>query len=683
MSELKKRPITKRELVIDDYHGTPVADPYRWLEDDTSPEVKEWITEQNEHFQEYMKAKDIKADFKKRLTGLFNYPRCSVPRYVEGKYFAWRNNGLQNHSVLYRLKSLDDFGEVILDPNLLSDDGSVSIEQTSISPKGNYLAYSLSKSGSDWTTIHLLDLRTLQPLPDMLQYTQRTSCAWVPDESGFYYRRYPEQDLANVLDVVTNNSMVCFHALGTQQSADKLIHSEPDHPNQELYVYTVDKEKWLLLMILEEAMIKNKLFYKPTDKPDTDWLPIIADFDDHYDVIDIVDSRAYIITKKDAEFNQVLSVKLTEKGTEDWQTIVPDNGESLEFAVTANKHLLCAYLKDAIHKVLVFDLNGVFVKELPLPAPGSVVELTGDPDRDEFFLSFSSFLYPKVCYRYDFANEKPTVWYAGQVDFAFDEYETKQVFCTSKDGTKVLIFITHKKGIAMDNSHPVLMNGYGGFKASMTPYFSASILAWLEKGGIYVSTCLRGGDEYGEAWHKGGMLENKQNVFDDFIAAGEYMIREGYTTNKKLGIQGFSNGGLLTAACLTQRPDLFGAVIVGMPVIDMLRYHLFTAGRYWTGEYGCAENPEQFPFMYKYSPLHNVKMNTAYPPTLILTADTDDRVVPGQARKFAATLQSADAGDNPIILRIEISSGHGAGISLNKYIDMDADKYTFLFVNLS
>jgi prolyl oligopeptidase len=680
---MQPRPITRRELVVDNYHGTPVADPYRWLEDDTAPEVGAWIDEQNKYFENYIGSQPAREAFKNRLTELWHFERSGLPQYVEGKYYVGRNDGLQNQSVLYRLKDLNDTGEVVLDPNLLSEDGTVALYNTSFSPKGNYLAYSLSASGSDWQTIHVMDLRTDKNLPDVLKHVKFTAITWLPDESGFFYTRYPAQEVDSVLKLEARKSMICLHTLGTKQTDDKLIHNNPEQPDWDFRFYTDEDKKWAFMTVSYSTLFKNQLHFKPLNNLDSPWLVVADNFDEGYQVVGVINDTAYIYTQKDAPFGKIIGIDLSENGASGERTIIPDRGETLEWATMVNNHILCCYLKHAVNQIKIYKPDGNLLKEIELPGPGSVLGVSGKQNREEFFVQFGGFLYPSTVYRHDFSGQEPTVWFAPKISFPFDEYETDLVFYPSKDGTQVPMFITNKKGLPKNGKNPTLLYGYGGFEVSMSPSFSPATLAWLEKGGIYAVACIRGGSEYGEVWHRAGMLESKQNCFDDFIAAGEYLIREQYTATPHLGIQGGSNGGLLTAACLLQRPDLFGAVIVAVPVLDMLRYHLFTAGRYWTGEYGCSDNPEQFAFMYKYSPLHNVKMNAVYPPTLVMTADTDDRVVPGQARKFTATLQTADAGENPLLVRVEKSAGHGHGMPVAKLIQGRADLYTFLLANLS
>ena len=682
MTALKPRRVTRRELVVEDYHGTKVADPYRWLEDDTCPNVQKWIDEQNGDFEEYIAQHDVRKDFKTRLTELWNYEKAQLPYAVEGMYYTWRNNGLQNQNILYRSKDPKEVGELVLDPNTLSTDGTVAVTSASFSPNGKYLAFGLSKSGSDWQTLNVLNLETLETLPDVLQHLRYTTPSWLPDESGFFYGCYPAPNVATVLEAQAKNNIICLHILGQGQAQDKVIHKDDANPEWNFVFFTDEDKKWAFLNIWYGTLPVNHLYYKPLAKLDSPWLTIADNFDDGWNIVGVVGDIAYIDTQQDAPCGKIMSVKLSESGISDWKTIIPESDEIFENARIVNNKIVLTPLSHATHRIKVYELDGTFVKEIELPAPGSINGISSKQSGSEMFFGFASFLFPGTVYKYDFASGKLETTFAPKIDFPFEDYVTEQIFYASKDGTKVPMFITHKKGLAKDASHRTLLYGYGGFTVSLTPAFGPGILAWLEKGGIYAQACLRGGNEYGEAWHRAGMLESKQNVFDDFIAAAEYLINEKYTSPAKIGIHGGSNGGLLTGACLTQRPDLFGAVAVHVPVLDMLRYHRFTIGRYWIGEYGCAENPDQFPFMYKYSPLHNVKMNTVYPPTIILTADTDDRVVPSQARKFAATLQAADGGENPILIRIEKSAGHGAGKPVSKQIDERADLYTFLYVNL-
>jgi len=683
MSALPQRRTTRRELVTKDYHGTIVADPYQWLNDDTNDEVKQWMDEQNGDFEQYINRFDVRGEFKERLTNLWNYERSTVPRKAGDFYYTWRNNGLQNQNVLYRAVSPTDMGDVILDPNNLSEDGTIAITTTSYSESGRYLAYGLSSKGSDWQVLRILDLESLQVLPDMLEHLKFTSPVWLPDDSGFFYSCFPAPKSSAVLDADAKNMMVKLHMVGQEQSKDTLIHQDDAHPDWNFTFLSDEDKKWAFLRVWYGTLRKNQLYFRPLADINAPWQTISDNFDECWEVVGVVDDVAYIETQKEAPFGKVMSVKLSEGGASNWKEVVPDTGEMLEHVRIVNNQLMCIVLHHATHRIMVYSLDGDFIREIHLPTSGTLTGFYARQRDNVMFIQFGSVLYPNVVLKYSFEADKMTTVFASKLDFDFDAYETVQEFCTSKDGTKVPLFVTKRRDTVKNGGNPTLLYGYGGFNISMTPSFSAAILAWLDKGGVYVEACLRGGNEYGEAWHRAGMLESKQNVFDDFIASAEYLIGEGYTSANKIGIHGGSNGGLLTGACLTQRPELFGAVAVHVPVLDMLNYHRFTVGRYWIGEYGSADDPEQFPFLYAYSPLHNVKMNTVYPPTLVLTADTDDRVVPNQARKFTATLQHADGGDNPIFIRIEKSAGHGAGKPISKVIEERADLFAFLYVNLN
>jgi len=683
MSALPQQRITRREIVAENFHGTIVADPYNWLNDDTSEEVQKWMDVQNGDFDKYISDFLIRDDFKARLTDIWNYSRCSVPRKVGGLYYTWYNDGLQNQNVLYRSENPCEIDELVLDPNLLSSDGTVAVTSFTFSHNGKYLAYGLSNKGSDWQTMNILNLETLVPLPDVLHHLRFTTPSWLPDDSGFFYSCFPTPKSSEVLEADALNMMVRLHIIGQEQNEDRLIHKDDAHPEWNFTFSTDEDKRWAFLNIWYGTLRKNKLFFRSMDRLDAPWLPIADNFDECWDLVGVVDDVAYIETQQHAPFGKIMSVVLSEEGAMCWATAIPDSGEMLEHAIIANNQIICVTLNHAAHRVMLYGLDGRFIREIHLPTPGTLYNVFAKQRDKEVFLQFGSVLYPYMVLKYCFESDTTTTVFASKLDFPFEDYETVQEFCTSKDGTKIPLFITKHKGLVQNGTHPTMLYGYGGFNISMTPSFSVATLAWLEKGGIYVEACLRGGNEYGEAWHRAGMLESKQNVFDDFIASAEYLINEKYTCKERIGIHGGSNGGLLTGACLTQRPDLFGAVAIHVPVLDMLHYHKYTVGRYWVGEYGSADDPEQFKFLYKYSPLHNVKMNTVYPPTLVLTADTDDRVVPNQARKFAATLQAADGGSNPIFIRIEKSAGHGAGKPTSKLIEERTDLLTFLYVNLN
>jgi len=678
MTTLPTRPTARRELVVDNYHGTKVADPYRWLEDDVAPEVKAWSDQQNQAFQSYISKHPVRDELKARMTELMHYERSLLPQYRSGTYYTWRNNGLQNQPVLYASRELNAVGEVVLDPNTLSAEGTEAVMVTSYSPCGSYLAYTISSSGSDWQVIKVMDLRTKENLQDLVKFIRFSGITWLPDSSGFFYTRYPQPQTSEVLETNTLGAMAYLHILGQPQAEDALIHKDPEHLDWGFHIEADEDRNWLFMGVTYSTLFKKQLYFKPMSELDSPWRPIATTFDEGYDVIGATGDTAYLFTQENAPLGKVVSVTLSENGATNWQTVIPETDESIGNVSLINNHLVFTVLHHASHRMKVHDLTGAFVKEIDLPPMVSVQGISGSQKREEFFIQIGGFLYPSTILRYDFTGAPPQTWFQPKINFPFDEYETVQEFATSKDGTKVPMFITRKRGLVKDGSNPTLLYGYGGFNVDMTPVFSVQILAWLERGGVYAHSILRGGSEYGEAWHRAGMLESKQNTFDDFIAAGEYLISEKYTTSKGLGTYGRSNGGLLTGACLVQRPDLYGAVVVGVPVLDMLRYHHFTAGRFWIGEYGCADNPEQFGFLYKYSPLHNVRASAVYPPTLIVTGDTDDRVVPSQARKFIATMQAADGGENPIFIRIEKSAGHGQGKPVSKLIDEGADMYAFL-----
>ena len=681
MDSLKPRFVTRREHQIDNYHGTLVADPYRWLEDDQSPEVQQWMADQNRNFNGYIETFAGRGALKARMTELWRFASSGVPSLIEGTYYVWRNDGTQNQPVLCRSASLDGPWETVLDINPFSEDGTVAVISSAFSPKGSYYAYGLSTAGSDWQVFRVLDLKTGQHLQDTLHHIKFSEICWLEDESGFVYARYPDPKAA-VLASMAWNPALHIHILGQSQESDQLIYQDLENPSWSCAFSTDGAKKWAFLTIGIGTVRRNKLFFKPLDNMDSPWLPISDNFDGGYNVISVQDDVAYLYTQLEAPFGKVIRVSLSETGAGVKETVLPDQGEMLEWCKLVNGQLLCCFLHHACHQLRIFGLDGKLIREIAMPGLGSISESSVVDEGKQLFFSFSSFLSPNTVMCYDFEQGSMTTWFAPKVDFPFGDYETVQEFYPSKDGTRVPMFITRKKGLTLDGSHPTVLYGYGGYNLSRMPAFSVAVLTWLEQGGVHAEPCLRGGAEYGEAWHRGGMLESKQNVFDDFITAGEYLIAQGYTCNKKLGIMGRSNGGLLTGACVTQRPELFGAVIVWVPVLDMLRYHHFTSGHNWIGEFGCADDPEQFPYLYKYSPLHNVKMNTVYPPTLMMTANTDDRVVPCQARKFTATMQAADGGDNPIHIRIEKSAGHGQGKPISKMIEERTDLYSFFFLNL-
>ncbi len=612
------------------------------------------------------------------MTALWNYPKYSVPSHKGTYYFYSKNDGLQNQSVLYRQESLQGESTLVIDPNTLSEDGTTALVTQSFSKDGTLLVYGLSRHGSDLQELHIRQVESGVEYAEVIQWGRFPSVAWKRDKSGFFYNRLPEPGSVPPEDQ-SNYSQVYWHTLDTPQKEDRLVFERPDFKELSFSPFMSDDDEYLMLRVWHGTDPKNRFYYRKVVS-DGPFIRLLDEADASYDFIGNDGPIFYFQTTLDAPRKRIIAIDCEQPQRANWREIVPQQDDAIEFALMVNHQFVILYLHDAHHEIKIYSVDGRYERDIPLPAPGSIVEVSGEHDQTELFFSFTSFLYPSTIYRYDFTGGALTLYHAPELDFDASGYETTQVFYSSKDGTRIPMFLTHKKGLKLDGSNPTLLYGYGGFDISLTPTFSVPALVWLEHGGIYAVANLRGGGEYGEAWHLAGTLERKQNVFDDFIAAAEWLIANKYTRSSRLAIQGGSNGGLLVAACMVQRPDLFGAVICQVPVIDMLRYHKFTVGRYWISDYGNAEaNPEDFKFMYAYSPLHNVKAGVAYPATLILAADTDDRVVPAHAKKFAATLQAAHVGDNPILLRIEMKAGHGFGKPTTKLIEERSDIWAFLF----
>ena len=664
--------------VVDDFFGTPVADPYRWLENPDDPETVAWSEAQAERAEAYLRALPERAAIHARLTALWDFPKYSAPQPKGGRRFFTKNDGLQNQAVLYGQDAPDTAPFVLIDPNTLSADGTVALTNLAYDHDGARLAYATSQSGSDWQEIRVRDVATRADGPDRLMRCKFTNIAWTRDGTGFYYSRYPEPGTVPPED---ENAYVrvYWHACGTPQAADALVFACPQEKELRFAPITTEEGRYLLLSGVVGTETKNRLYYRPIGS-EGDFVRLVDAADANYTPIEIVGDLLYLRTDLDAPRGRVIAVDLAHPGRERWREIVPEQDDVLDVAAMLNGHLALLYLRDARHRLALHAPDGTFRREIALPTLGSVVELTGERDGPETYLTFTSFLYPPTVFRYDWDADRLAPLHEPAVPFDAAGYETTQVFYPSKDGTNIPMFLTHKKGLALDGANPTLLYGYGGFNISLTPSFAVSRLAWLESGGVFALANLRGGGEYGEEWHAAGKREKKQHVFDDFIAAGEWLIASGYTNPSRLAIMGGSNGGLLVAACLLQRPDLYGAVLCLVPVTDMLRFQRFTAGRYWTVEYGDATaREEDFRFLHAYSPLHNVKPDVAYPPTLVATADTDDRVVPAHAKKFTAALQAAQAGDAPILLRLDRKAGHGMGKPTAKVIDEQADLYAFLW----
>ena len=663
---------------VEDYHGTKVADPYRWLEDPESDETKAWVEEQNEVTFDYLKSIPYREQIRERLTKLWDYPKYSAPYKKGGRYFFSKNDGLQNQSVLYMQETLESEPVLVLDPNTFSADGTVALTGSSLSEDGRLLAYGTSSSGSDWQENRIRRIDDGSDYPEVIRWCRFAGIAWRHDNAGFYYNRWPEPGTVPQEDQ-SNYSRVYWHTLDTPQDEDKLVYERPDAKELSFSPSITDDGAYLVLIVWHGTDSENRLYYREVNS-DGPFVRLLDDADAMYSVVGNSGPIFYIHTDLDAPRGRIIAIDLRSPERQHWQEIVPQKDDVIAFASMINGQFVVTYMHDAHHQMMIYDLDGSFEHEIPLPTLGSVVEISGKPEDTEMFVSFTSYLFPPTTYHYDFPSSALTLFRRPEVQFDTDDYETVQVFYPSKDGTRIPMFLTYKKGLQLDGNNPTFLYGYGGFNISLTPAFAVSRLLWLEHGGIFALANLRGGNEYGEEWHKAGMLEKKQNVFDDFIAAGEWLIAHKYTSTPKLAINGGSNGGLLVSACMVQRPDLYGAVVCAVPVIDMLRYHKFTIGRFWTGEYGNAElNAEHFKFMYAYSPLHNIKDGVAYPATLILSADTDDRVVPAHAKKFAARLQEANGGPNPILLRIETKAGHGLGKPTAKVIEEMTDTYAFLF----
>lgn len=675
-------PSAREDPVVDIYHGIKVSDPYRWLEDPDSKETQKWVAQQNKLTRDFLIDDTPREKIKARLTKLWDYPKYSALSKQAYRYFFWKNDGLQNQSVLYVQETLKQEPKAVINPNLLSPDGTVAVTSTAVSEDATLLAYALSKSGSDKQQIKIRNIDSTVDYYETIDYCKFTSIAWKHDGSGFFYDRFPEPNSVPPEDR-NNYNRVYFHELATPQSRDPLIYERPDDKELGFASLITDDGKFLILYVYRGTDVKNRIYYRPVNSSAT-FVKLLDKADARYDFIGNNGSLFYFNTDLDAPRGKIIAIDVNDPAPDKWCEILPQQSDPIDYVDFINNQFVVAYLHDVHHQLKIYDTSGSLVRQIPLPTLGTVSGLSGKQEHTEMFFSFTSFLFPSTSYRYDFITDKLTAVHEPEIDFDPSPYETRQVFYHSKDGTSVPMFITHKKGLVLDANNPTLLYGYGGFAITLKPSFSVSRLIWLEQGGIYALANLRGGAEYGEDWHKPGMLDKKQNVFDDFIAAAKWLIDNKYTSPDKLAIIGGSNGGLLTAACMLQQPDLFGAVVCRVPVTDMLRYHKFTVGRYWIPEYGNAEaDPNIFEYLYAYSPLHNVKAGTEYPTILVTSADTDDRVVPAHAKKFVATLQAGAACTNPILLRVETKAGHGAGKPTTKRIEELADIYAFLFKTLN
>lgn len=666
---------------VDDYHGTKVADPYRWLEDTDSADTKEWVQAENKLTFSYLDQIPYRGAIRDRLLKLWNYERFTVPELEGGRYFYQHNTGLQNQNVLLVSESLTAEPRVLLDPNTLSSDGTVALAGASLTNDGKLLAYGTAASGSDWTEWHVRDVDSGKDLPDLIKWVKFSGASWTKDGKGFFYSRYDEPTGTAMRDANYFQKLY-YHKVGTAQGEDKLIYERPDNKELLFNGDVTDDGRFLVITVSQGTSPKTRVYYKDLTKSDSEVVRLLDDFDARYRFVDNDGPVFWIETDLDAPRSRLIAIDTRHPEHGSWKTVVPEGRDTLESVSVVDNVFLLRYLKDARTEVRVHDLSGKFVRNVDLPGIGTAAGFDGKRKDKETFYSFTSFISPTTIYRYEPGVGKSSVFRQPKVDFDAAKYETKQVFYNSKDGTRVPMFLTYKKGLKLDGQNPTLLYAYGGFDISLTPTFSVPNVVWLEMGGIYAQPNLRGGGEYGEEWHLAGTKGRKQNVFDDFIGAAEWLIANKYTSTPKLAIRGGSNGGLLIGACLTQRPDLYGATLPLVGVMDMLRFQKFTIGWAWTSDYGSSDNAEDFKWLYAYSPLHNLKPGTKYPPTMIATADHDDRVVPGHSFKFAATMQADQAGSAPALIRIETKAGHGAGKPISKLIDETADEWAFVAHNL-
>jgi prolyl oligopeptidase len=671
---------------VDNYHGTVVADPYRWLEDVDSDQTRAWVEAQNQVTFAYLESIAERERIRQRLTELWDYERYGTPWKEGDSYLYWKNDGLQNQSVLYIQSSLDGEPRALLDPNALSEDGTVSASASGFTEDGKYMVYSVSASGSDWREFFVRDVEAGTDLDDHLRWIKFSGASWTHDGAGFFYSRYPEPAEDDAYEEANRNQKLYYHRLGTEQSEDQLIYERPDQPEWGFGAFVTDDGRYAIMNVWYGTDERNRVYYIDLGDPASpdlagEVVELLDDFDASYGFVGNDGPIFYFRTDLDAPKYRLIAIDTRRPARQHWQELIPENDDVLQSVGIVNNQFVARYMHDARTKVEIYDIDGTLDQEVELPTIGSAGWFSGEREDTEAFYSFTSFLYPTTIFRYDFETGESTVFRAPVVDFDPSGYETQQVFYTSRDGTQVPMFLTHKKGIALDGTNPTYLYGYGGFNISRTPGFSIPMLVWLELGGIYASANLRGGGEYGEGWHQAGMLKNKQNVFDDFIAAAEYLIDEGFTSPEKLAIAGASNGGLLVGAVMTQRPELFGAALPAVGVMDMLRFHKFTIGWAWVSDYGSAEDPEMFPYLYAYSPYHNLHP-AFYPPTMVTTADHDDRVVPGHSFKFAARLQEMQMGAAPVLIRIQTKAGHGGGKPTTMQIEEWTDRWGFLVRSL-
>ncbi|HBS87629.1 MAG TPA: S9 family peptidase [Bacteroidales bacterium] len=679
MKSKYKYPETTTVDSVDVYFGTAVPDPYRWLEDDNSKETAEWVKKQNEFTFGYLEKIPFREKIKSRLTEIWDYPRRSAPFKEGSRYFYYKNDGLQNQSVLYMTDDPEKEGKILLDPNTMSTEGTSSLGNLDFSKDGKYMAYAISKGGSDWNEIFVLEIQTGKILEDHLKWIKFSGISWYKD--GFYYSRYDAPEEGKALSKSNEFHKLYYHKLGTKQEEDVLVHRDKENPKRNFNASVTDDEKFLM-MYESEASQGNVLYFKDLTQEDSRLISLNLGYDFEFSLVGNIDKDLYILTNFEAPRYKLIKINTRDIRPQSWEVVLPETEDVLQSVTFAGGKLIAVYMKDAHNVMYMYNYNGIFEREIKLPALGSIDGFNGKKDDKTAYYTFNSFTYPSVIYKYDFTKNESTEFYKSEINFDGSQYETTQVFYESKDGTKVPMFIVHKKGLKLDGENPALLYGYGGFNVSRTPSFSIANIIWLENGGVYALANIRGGGEYGRDWHEAGTKLRKQNVFDDFIAAAEYLIKSKYTNPRKLAIKGGSNGGLLVGACVNQRPDLFQVALPAVGVMDMLRFQKFTIGWHWVGDYGSSDNEEEFKYIFKYSPLHNITENTNYPAILVTTADHDDRVVPAHSFKYIAELQKKCKGDNPVMIRVDVMAGHGSGKPTAKLIEENADVWAFTFYNM-
>ncbi len=672
-------PVTKKVDTVDKYHGVSVPDPYRWLENDTSKETAEWVAAQNKVTSEYLSKIPFREKIRERLTKIWNYTKMSTPFKEGNRYFYFKNDGLQNQDILYVTEDLAKEGKIFFDINKLSADGTVALAGMEFSKDGKYMAYSIARGGSDWSEIFVKDATTGNDLKDKLNWVKFSGISWYKD--GFYYSRYDEPTKGKELSNVNEFHKVYYHKLGTEQKQDVLVYENKNFPKRNYGAGVTDDEKYLILSETE-ATDGEALYVKDLAKPNAEFVKIAEGFKYSYGVLDHQDGKLLVRTNHNAPRYKLIAIDLKDPKPEKWTDVIPEKQDVLEGIMIAGGKMLVSYMRDVHTVVEICDLSGKKTGEIELPTLGQIISFSTKKKENIAFYTFTSYTFPATIFKYDIKENKSEMFFQPKIDFDASQYETKQVLYISKDGTKVPMDLVYKKGIKLDGSNPVMIYGYGGFNVSYPPNFSITRLIWLENGGIYANAHIRGGGEYGEEWHQAGTVLKKQNVFDDFITAAEFLIKEKYTSPDKIAIMGGSNGGLLIAAVINQRPDLYKVAFPMVGVLDMLRFHKFTIGWAWCGDYGSSDNKEQFEYLYKYSPLHNIKSGVEYPATMVITADHDDRVVPAHSFKYAATLQEKYKGKNPALIRIETMAGHGAGKSTVKKIEEQTDIWSFALFNI-